>query len=160
MVEQTWLGMSNRLDPDSGPDALEANAQRIASIPSVIPSENSSTRTPTTTFWVIWSSAAPGVRLVHAVAAQAERDLGPTRGSLVGFWSPPYASGWEIAGYHFHFIAEDRASGGHVLDCAGRDLLTQIQMEGSVHVAMPANRAFLTANLERDPRADLAQSEH
>ena len=103
---------------------------------------------------------APGVRLVHAVATQAERDLGPARGSLVGFWSPPYASGWEIAGYHFHFIAEDRASGGHVLDCAGRDLLTQIQMEGSVHVALPDNRAFLTANLERDPRADLAQAEH
>lgn len=33
MVEQTWLGMSNRLDPDSGPHALEANAQRIASTP-------------------------------------------------------------------------------------------------------------------------------
>jgi hypothetical protein len=33
-------------------------------------------------------------------------------------------------------------------------------MEGSVHVALPNNRAVLTANLERDPRADLAQAEN
>ena len=102
---------------------------------------------------------APGVRLVDATANQVESDLGPISGTLVGFWSPPYASGLEVAGYHLHFLSDDRRAGGHVLDCAGRGLKTQIQMEGSVHVALPDNRAFLNANLENDPTADLAQAE-
>jgi acetolactate decarboxylase len=79
---------------------------------------------------------------------------------LVGFWSPPYASGLEVAGYHFHFLTDDRAVGGHVLDCGGRDLQAQIQLEGSVHVALPDNRAFLTADLLSDPTADLERAEH
>jgi hypothetical protein len=33
-------------------------------------------------------------------------------------------------------------------------------MEGSVHVALPDTSAFLTADLERDPTADLAAAEH
>ena len=101
----------------------------------------------------------PGVRLVEATANQVERELGPTSGTLVGFWSPPYASGLEVAGYHLHFLTDDRRAGGHVLDCSGRDLRVQIQMEGSVHVALPDNRAFLNADLERDPRADLEEAE-
>ncbi len=103
---------------------------------------------------------APGVRLVEATSNQVELDLGPISGTLVGFWSPPYASGLEVAGYHFHFLTDDRAVGGHVLDCGGRDLQAQIQLEGSVHVALPDNRAFLTADLLSDPTADLERAEH
>ena len=83
---------------------------------------------------------APGVRLVDATANQVEKELGPISGTLVGFWSPPYASGLEVAGYHLHFLTDDRRAGGHVLDCAGRELRTQIQMEGSVHVG-PARQS-------------------
>ncbi len=102
----------------------------------------------------------PGVRLVDATANQVESELGPISGTLVGFWSPPYASGLEVAGYHLHFLSDDRRAGGHVLDCAGLELRTQIQMEGTVHVALPDSRAFLSAHLEGDPTADLAQAEH
>jgi acetolactate decarboxylase len=98
--------------------------------------------------------------LVQATAHQFERELGPIDGTIVGFWSPPYASGLEVAGYHFHFLTDDRRAGGHVLDCAGHELRAQIQMEGSVHIALPDTRAFLTADLERDPTADLAAAEH
>ena len=104
--------------------------------------------------------SAPGVRLVEATSHQVERELGPITGTLVGFWSPPYASGLEVAGYHFHFLADDRRAGGHVLDCAGGELQAQIQMEGSVHLALPDNRAFLSADLEGDPTDDLARAEH
>lgn len=38
------------------------------------------------------------------------------KGTIVGFWFPKYMGGIRVFGYHFHFITEDRARGGHVLD--------------------------------------------
>jgi acetolactate decarboxylase len=79
---------------------------------------------------------------------------------MVGFWSPPYASGVEIAGYHLHFLSDDRTTGGHVLSCRGSGLRMQLQEEGEIHLALPDTAAFRRADLEHDPTADLDRAEH
>jgi len=38
-------------------------------------------------------------------------------GTIVGVWSPSYVGGINAAGFHFHFISQDRTMGGHLLDC-------------------------------------------
>ncbi len=38
------------------------------------------------------------------------------KGSLVGFWCPEYVGSINVPGYHLHFISDDRAKGGHLLD--------------------------------------------
>jgi acetolactate decarboxylase len=43
-------------------------------------------------------------------------DLVNVRGTLVGFRFPACFSGVNAPGWHFHFLAADRRSGGHVLD--------------------------------------------
>jgi acetolactate decarboxylase len=103
---------------------------------------------------------APGVPLVEATANQAEFELRAVRGTLVGFWSPPYASGFEVDGYHLHFLTDDRAAGGHVLAVSGAGLEAQVQEEGDVHLALPDTAAFRRADLAHDPRAALDQAEH
>ena len=102
----------------------------------------------------------PGVRLAVATEHQAEFDVGPARGTMVGFWSPPYASGMEIAGYHLHFLSDDRSAGGHVLDCRGTRLAVRLQEESDVHLALPNTVAFRDAGLTGDPTADLDRAEH
>jgi acetolactate decarboxylase len=103
---------------------------------------------------------APGVPLAVATEHQAEFELTGVDGTLVGFWSPPYASGVEVAGYHLHFLSDDRCAGGHVLDCRGRDLRVRVQEESDVHLALPDTAAFRAADLTRDPTADLDRAEH
>jgi len=103
---------------------------------------------------------APGVPLAVATESQAEFDLGAVAGTMVGFWSPPYASGVEVAGYHLHFLSDDRTAGGHVLDCRGSDLTARLQEESDVHLALPDTTAFRGADLTRDPTADLDRAEH
>jgi acetolactate decarboxylase len=103
---------------------------------------------------------APGVPLAVATEQQAEFELGPVDGTMVGFWSPPYASGVEVAGYHLHFVSADHRAGGHVLECRGRDLRVQVQEESDVHLALPDTIAFRGADLTRDPTADLDRAEH
>jgi acetolactate decarboxylase len=103
---------------------------------------------------------APGVPLAVATEHQAEFELRAIDGTMVGFWSPPYASGVEIAGYHLHFLSDDRRAGGHVLDCRGRALSVRVQEESDVHLALPDTTAFRAADLTRDPSADLDRAEH
>ena len=103
---------------------------------------------------------APGVRLVDATADQAEFELESVAGTVVGFWSPPYASGFEVAGYHLHFLTDDRMAGGHVLELAGTGLAARLQEEGDVHLALPDTTAFRNADLAHDPSSDLDRAEH
>jgi acetolactate decarboxylase len=54
-------------------------------------------------------------------------DFKDVQGTMVGFWSPSYASGMNVAGYHFHFLTEDRQAGGHVLDFTPEEVLIEIE---------------------------------
>jgi acetolactate decarboxylase len=103
---------------------------------------------------------APGVPLAVATGQQSEFELGAVSGTMIGFWSPPYASGVEVAGYHLHFLTDDRRAGGHVLDCRGAALRVRIQEESDVHLALPDTAAFRGADLSHDPTADLDRAEH
>jgi acetolactate decarboxylase len=50
------------------------------------------------------------------------------KGTMVGFWAPDYVKGINATGYHFHFITEDKKSGGHVLELK-TDSIKGIKME-------------------------------
>jgi acetolactate decarboxylase len=100
-----------------------------------------------------------GVPLVEAAAVQPEFELHDLDGTLVGFWTPEYASRLNVPGYHLHFLSADRAHGGHLLQCRGAALRLQMQREGEYHLALPDTDDFLNADLRRDPTADLARAE-
>ena len=100
-----------------------------------------------------------GVPLVQAAAVQPEFEFQNISGTLVGFWTPEYAKSLNVPGYHLHFISADRAHGGHVLQCRGKNLRLQIQREGDYHIVLPETEDFLKADLRRDPTAALATAE-
>ena len=58
---------------------------------------------------------------------QPEFKLHNVYGTLVGFWTPRYATTLNVPGYHLHFMSDDRESGGHLQQCRGRNLRLQIQ---------------------------------
>ncbi len=73
----------------------------------------------------------------HAWRAVAADPVG-IAGTLVGFRFPPEAQGVEVAGYHLHFLSEDRTIGGHV---TGADLLGgRLRLDGTteLHLEVPA----------------------
>jgi len=75
---------------------------------------------------------------IGAVAASRELELHAVAGTLVGFWTPDYASPFGVPGYHLHFVSRDRKCGGHLRECRGFSLRLQIQREGDFHVAVAA----------------------
>ena len=59
-------------------------------------------------------------------------------GTLVGFRFPDYAQGINVAGYHLHFISDDRTCGGHVLDCRLRSGVVSVDHSSELHVELPS----------------------
>jgi acetolactate decarboxylase len=102
---------------------------------------------------------ASGVSLVDATAHQPEFTLTDVSGTAVGFWTPIYARTINVAGWHMHFVTDDRTGGGHVLDCQGRSLHVQMQDLADVRIAMPETAAFLQADLSQDPSQELDRAE-
>jgi acetolactate decarboxylase len=100
-----------------------------------------------------------GVTLVSAAAAQPEFNFANISGTVMGFWTPEYAKTLNIAGYHLHFLSDDRTKGGHVLGCSGSSLHLQLQRSGDIRIALPETEDFLKSDLRRDPSADLVTAE-
>src|SRR5580658_8893100 len=105
------------------------------------------------------SSIAPGTTLIDAAKEQKEFYFSNIEGTLVGLWSPVYSSAFNVPGYHFHFISKDRTKGGHVLQCGARTVRVELQMLCEYDVRLPTEGTFLSADLSKDPAAELAKAE-
>jgi acetolactate decarboxylase len=103
--------------------------------------------------------AAPGEGLVEAVQHQSEFSATDLHGTLVGFWTPTYASAFNVPGYHFHFLDDDRQFGGHVLDMDIATASVSLHLESDMHVVLPETAEFLTADLRTDPTEALEITE-
>lgn len=74
-------------------------------------------------------------------------DFREAEGELIGFRTPQYMQGINVAGYHEHFITGDRQGGGHILDYVlERGELTFGAISQLV-IDLPQDRDFLQADL-------------
>ena len=101
----------------------------------------------------------PGTRLVDAARAQSEFSFEGIDGTLVGLWSPGFSSAFSVAGYHFHFLSDDRCHGGHVLDIAATSLRLSVEPLTDFRLALPESEAFLKADLRKNTAEELAYAE-
>jgi acetolactate decarboxylase len=100
-----------------------------------------------------------GLPLAKAAAIQPEVEFSDVEGTLVGIWAPQFSSALNIAGYHFHFLSEDRTKGGHLLECSGKNLRVRVERLNDFHLSLPESEEFLRADLTRDTSKDLAYAE-
>lgn len=110
-------------------------------------------------YWRVACKVEAGVHLDKATDAQAEFRQSNIKGTMVGFWSPAYSRTIAVAGWHLHFLTEDRKAGGHVLGCKAVSLDVQVQDLDDLHLAIPETREFLHADLTQDPAAALEKAE-
>jgi len=100
-----------------------------------------------------------GLPLAKAAAIQPEFEFTEVEGTLVGIWAPQFSSALNIAGYHFHFLSEDRTKGGHLLECSGKNLRVRVDRLNDFHLSLPESEEFLRADLTQDTSKDLAYAE-
>lgn len=101
----------------------------------------------------------PGTRLLDAAKAQSEFNFTDIGGTLIGLWSPGFSSAFSVAGYHFHFLSDDRRHGGHLLDVEAGPLRLRVEALTNFHLALPESQAFLKADLSKNSADELAYAE-
>ena len=84
--------------------------------------------------------------LADVVAQQTVFDLAQISGTLVGYFMPDYLAGVTAVGYHFHFIADDRQHGGHLLDLALTSAIVEVDPLEQVQLVIPQTALFQAAD--------------
>lgn len=92
--------------------------------------------------------ARPFPPLTEAAKHQAEKVFNDVQGTLAGFRSPAFAQGIGVAGFHLHFLREDKQAGGHALDYRLRAGKVQICTVHDLQVELPTSEEFLKTNFE------------
>ncbi|MTT30777.1 acetolactate decarboxylase [Terrilactibacillus sp. BCM23-1] len=102
----------------------------------------------------------PYVPMSEAVESQPIFTFNNVKGTMVGFWTPMYAHGIAVGGFHLHFIDENRTSGGHVFDYAIDNCTIQINKKPEMKLHLPQDEGFLNANLNRpEMEAEMKKTE-
>lgn len=102
----------------------------------------------------VMAQKQPYPPLTRATDEQAETVFTDVSGTVVGFRTPDFEQGISVAGYHLHFLNEDRTAGGHVLDFEMERGDVAVSGASQLHLSLPTSGDFLGAQLSG---ADLAE---
>ncbi len=97
--------------------------------------------------------------LKDLAANQSVFEFNEINGTIVGFYTPEYAKGLNVPGYHLHLITADRKAGGHILDLALNSSEVQLDITSGFNMALPTSGDFIGVDLTKDLQKDLEQVE-
>ncbi len=90
---------------------------------------------------------APYPPLSEVVKIESKFEFKNITGTIVGLWLPEYMDNINQPGFHFHFISDDKKSGGHVLDCKTEDVVIEIDYMRELDLDLPDTEGFNNAEL-------------
>ena len=90
---------------------------------------------------------------------QREFSYSDIRGTVVALYCPDYMDGLNTAGWHLHFISEDRKKGGHVLDLAVKDGTLELDIISEFAMVVPDRESFNDKGLSINMKEAIQQVE-
>ncbi|MBK5218235.1 MAG: acetolactate decarboxylase [Thermoleophilia bacterium] len=143
---KTPFAVVTRFEPtiDARIEGSLGHAELLARLDQLVPAGASSCAVRLDgTFELVRARSVPAQRppyrpLTEVVAEQNVFELRDVVGTMLGFRFPAYVEGIEVAGYHLHFVSEDRSRGGHVLDSrAAEGLRARLDPSDDLHIELP-----------------------
>ena len=98
--------------------------------------------------------------LSEAVKRQSYFELNDVRGTMAGFLFPEYLKDVNAAGFHLHFITEDKEAGGHVLDCKINNVTIEIDYSRGLDISLPETKDFYDAELTKTSGSKVNEAEN
>ncbi len=97
--------------------------------------------------------------LIDVAATQPEFETQSVTGTLSGFYCPPFVTGINVPGYHLHFLSDDRAFGGHLLEFEMKEGVLWLDRITDFRLMLPGEGGFLDTDLTNDLSDDLEEVE-
>lgn len=116
-------------------------------------------------FHVIHARAGAPYRSQHVslkdILSKTQKDFcfEELRGTLVCVYYPDYMDGINAAGWHMHFLSEDRTLGGHVFEVSMGEGECHIQKMDRIEIQLPKEAAFDTYSLKQASQDEIEQVE-
>ena len=102
----------------------------------------------------------PYPTLVQALErTQHELTCEDITGTIVGLYCPVYMGELNSVGWHFHFVSEDKTTGGHVLELNIKDGIAQLDKTDNFNLHLPKTKNFHALDLAQDLRDDIHKAE-
>ncbi|WP_437224427.1 acetolactate decarboxylase [Planctomicrobium sp. SH661] len=101
----------------------------------------------------------PYLPLAEVVKNQAQWEREEIAGTLIGIRCPKWVTGISVPGYHWHFLSEDHASGGHVFDVSFQSGKVSFDACRTWVVKLDQGLESQGADLSQDLSADLEKVE-
>ncbi|MDP3564654.1 MAG: acetolactate decarboxylase [Methanoregula sp.] len=102
----------------------------------------------------------PFPTLTDAAKNQSVYTYTNATGTVVGFYTPVFFKGLNVAGYHLHFISGDRLIGGHILDfTVPANTTVEYDITPAFAMPLPTSGAFTGVDLSQDLTKELAKIE-
>jgi acetolactate decarboxylase len=102
----------------------------------------------------------PYPTLANASANQSVYTYSDSTGTVIGFYTPVFFKGINVAGYHLHFISDDRKTGGHILDLTvPANTTVEYDITPGFAMSLPTSGDFTGVDLSQDLSWDLAKVE-
>ena len=80
-------------------------------------------------------------------------------GTLVGVYYPDYMDGINAAGWHLHFISDDRTKGGHVYEIKISQGSVRLAKKNCIEIQLPKDPAFDTYSLKNASKDEIKKVE-
>lgn len=87
---------------------------------------------------------------VALAADQNEFDFENVQGTMVGLYCPNYMGDLNSVGWHFHFLTEDLARGGHVLQVSVDEATALLDLTPGFELFLPEEEEFQNMELSKD----------
>lgn len=97
----------------------------------------------------------PYPRLVEVVKNQPEFEFENITGTIVGYYLPAYLNGVNMPGYHFHFLSDDKTSGGHLLELTIKEVTLALDNTYGINLSLPEQSDFYRTNISDDKHDEI-----
>ena len=97
--------------------------------------------------------------LVEVAQEQSVFEFHDVPGTMAGFYTPAFMASLNVPGIHLHFLSDDLALGGHVLECSPKRGRVGVQFIHRLELSLPMTVDYLTLDFQRDTGQDLDRVE-
>lgn len=95
----------------------------------------------------VFCQCKPYPHMLDVVKKQPTLTMESVTGTMIGFRTPVYMQGVNVAGYHLHFLTEDQKRGGHVTEYRLVRGQLEVAVISDLEIQLPRTEQFAKANL-------------